>query len=63
MSGDRSRRLQVGDFVYWKGRADDRGKVVENGWSAVTIRWDNDGETNTICHNDMVNVAAAPAKA
>jgi len=35
--------------------------VVEIDWSAVTIRWDN-GLTNSICHNDMVNVSLAPVK-
>ena len=59
MSGDRSRLLKVGDYVYWEGRKADRGKVVENDWSAVKILWDN-GLTNSICHNDMTNVALAP---
>ena len=31
--------------MYWQGRKADRGKVVENDWSAVKIRWDN-GLTN-----------------
>ena len=61
MSGDRSRLLKVGEYVYWEGRKADRGKVVEIDWSAVTIRWDN-GLTNSICHNDMVNVSLAPVK-
>ncbi len=60
MSGDRSRRLKVGEDVYWQGRASDRGQVVENGWSAVKIRWDNDGILNSICHNDMLHVALTP---
>ena len=61
MSGDRSRLLKVGEYVYWEGSKADRGKVVEIDWSAVTIRWDN-GLTNSICHNDMVNVSLAPVK-
>jgi hypothetical protein len=61
MSGDRSRLLQVGECVYWEGRKADRGRVVENDWSAVKILWDN-GLTNSICHNDMVKVALAPVK-
>jgi hypothetical protein len=61
MSGDRSRLLKVQEYVYWEGRRADRGKVVENDWSAVKIRWDN-GLTNSICHNDMTNVALAPVK-
>lgn len=62
MSGDRSRLLKIGTHVYWEGRANDRGEVVENDWSAVTIRWDNNGILNSICHNDMTNVATAPVK-
>ena len=61
MSGDRSRLLKVGEYVYWEGRKADRGKVVEIDWSAVTILWDN-GLTNSICHNGMVNVSLAPVK-
>jgi hypothetical protein len=61
MSGDRSRLLKVGEYVYWEGRKADRGKVVEIDWSAVKILWDN-GFTNSICHNDMVNVSLAPVK-
>ena len=61
MSGDRSRLLKVGDRVYWQGRQADRGEVVENGWEAVKIRWDN-GHSDSICHNDMANVALAPVK-
>ena len=61
MSGDRSRLLKVGEHAYWEGRKADRGEVVENDWSAVKILWDN-GLTNSICHNDMANVALAPVK-
>ena len=61
MSGDRSRLLKVGDHVYWQGRKADRGEVVENGWSAVKIRWDN-GLSDSICHNDMAGVTLAPVK-
>jgi hypothetical protein len=61
MSGDRSRLLKVGEYVYWEGRTADRGKVVEIDWNAVKILWDN-GFTNSICHNDMVNVSLAPVK-
>lgn len=55
MSGDRSRLLEVGEYVVWGGRKADRGKVVENDWSAVRIRWDT-------CHNDMTDMALAPVK-
>jgi len=53
--------LKVGEYVYWEGRKADRGKVLENDWSAVKILWDN-GLTNSICHNDMAKVALAPVK-
>jgi len=61
MSGDRSRLLKVGEYVYWEDRKADRGMVVENDWSAVMSLWDN-GLTNSICHNDLANVAPAPVK-
>lgn len=61
MSGERSRLLKVGEHVYWEGRRADRGKIVENDWSAVKIAWDN-GLTSSICHNDMSCVALAPVK-
>lgn len=58
MSGDRSRLLKVGEYVYWESRKADRGKID---WSAVKIRWDN-WLTNSICQNDMTNVALAHVK-
>lgn len=61
MSGDRSRRLKVGEHVYWEGCKADRGKIVENDWSGVKIAWDS-GLTSSIFHNDMSRVALAPAK-
>jgi hypothetical protein len=55
MTGDQSRLLKVGDRVSWAGSKTDLGTVTPNGWSGVTIKWDN-GRTGTIHHNDMAKV-------
>jgi hypothetical protein len=55
MIGEQSRLLKVGDRVYWENSAADLGTVVGTSWSEVTIKWD-DGETNSVNHNDMAQV-------
>jgi hypothetical protein len=62
MTGEKSRRLVVGTRVCWKHSEADQGTVVENTWSAVTIKWDN-GLTGAIHHNDMGEVEVAALKA
>ena len=61
MTGDQSRLLKVGDRVCWKASATDLGTVVRTSWSGVTIDWD-DEDTNTVGHNDMVQVDRVPLK-
>ena len=55
MTGDESRKLKVGDRVYWKGDAKNQGTVRATSWSDVTIDWD-DGDSTSVSHNDMAQV-------
>ncbi|HYA30078.1 MAG TPA: hypothetical protein VEI95_14760 [Acidobacteriota bacterium] len=61
MTGDQSRRLNVGARVCWKASATDQGTVTEKNWAGVTIKWDN-RDKQTILHNDMIQVERAPMK-
>jgi hypothetical protein len=61
MTGDQSRLLKVGDRVCWKKSETDLGTVVATSWSEITIDWD-DGEANSVSHNDMTQVERAPMK-
>jgi hypothetical protein len=59
MTGDQSRKLKVGDRIRWGDNVTDLGKVVATSWSEVTIAWD-DGEANSVSHNDMRQVEWVP---
>jgi hypothetical protein len=61
MTGDQSRLLKIGDRVCWGDKVTDLGKVVATSWSEVTIAWDN-GEANSVSHNDMRQVERVPNK-
>jgi hypothetical protein len=61
MTGDQSRTLSVGDRVCWGVTTTDLGTVVGTAWNGVTIDWD-DGDTNSIRHNDMAQVERIPVK-
>jgi hypothetical protein len=61
MTGDQSRTLKVGDRVCWGDTTTDLGTVVGTSWSEVTIAWD-DGEANSVSHNDMAKVERVPVK-
>ena len=61
MTGDESRRLNVGDRVRWGDTTTDFGTVVGAAWSGVTIDWD-DGQTTSIRHNDMAQAERVPVK-
>jgi hypothetical protein len=39
----------------------DLGTVTGTSWSEVTINWD-DGEANSVSHNDMAQVERVPVK-
>jgi hypothetical protein len=57
MTGDQSRKLEVGARVHWKNDRTDAGTVTENTWSGVVIMWDNRGR-QAIMHNDMDEVSS-----
>jgi hypothetical protein len=61
MTGDQSRALKVGDRVCWGAKTTDLGTVIGTSWSEVTIAWD-DGEANSVSHNDMAQVERVPVK-
>ena len=61
MTGVQSRGLKVGNRVRWGDTFTDLGTVVATSWSEVTIKWD-DGETNSVSHNDMRQVEWVPPK-
>jgi len=52
MTRQQSEQLREGDRVFWKGDTSDAGTVIEHGWAAVRIKWDN-GQVGTIAHDDM----------
>jgi hypothetical protein len=51
-----AKRLMVGDRVIWQGDKNDTGEVVEAGYCAVKITWDN-GQVGVLHHNDMKDVS------
>jgi hypothetical protein len=61
MTGDQSRLLKVSDRVSWRAKITDLGTVVATTWSGVIISWD-DGDTNSVRHNDMAQVERVPVK-
>jgi hypothetical protein len=61
MTGDQSRTLSVGDRVCWKKSDKNLGTVTGTTWSGVTIAWD-DGDSNSVSHNDMAQVERVPRK-
>jgi hypothetical protein len=61
MTGEQSRLLKVGDRICWAATTSDLGMVVGTSWSEVTIVWD-DGESNSVSHNDMAKVERVPTK-
>ena len=60
MTGEESRKLKVGDRVSWNRSFTDQGTVKRISWSGVTIVWD-DGDTNSVSHNDMREIERAAA--
>jgi hypothetical protein len=56
MTGDESRKLQVGTRVCWMGDKEDAGTVTEKTWSSIVIKWHR-RDTQTILHNDMAGVS------
>jgi len=56
-----SKCLKKGSRVYWRGDADDSGRITEISWDAVTIAWDN-GQVATVHHGDMREIQRVPTR-
>jgi hypothetical protein len=61
MTGDQSRHLKIYDRICWKNSANDLGTVITTAWNGVTIAWE-DGQTDSIQHNDMAQIERVPTK-
>jgi hypothetical protein len=61
MTGNQSRLLKAGDRVCWGTTTTDQGTVIGTAWSGVVIAWD-DGDTNSVGHNDMAKIERVPVK-
>jgi hypothetical protein len=55
MDATASKRLKIGERVCWDEDESDLGTVVETGYNAVKIQWEN-GQTGILHHNDMGQV-------
>jgi hypothetical protein len=53
-----SKSLKKGSRVYWRGDADDSGRITEISWDAVTIVWDN----GQVAHGDMREIQRVPTR-
>ena len=58
MTAEQSKKLKVADRVTWAGDQADWGAVIETGYAAVKIRWNN-GQTGIIDHRGMAEVDRA----
>jgi hypothetical protein len=56
-----SKSLKQGIRVYWRGDANDSGRITAISWDAVTIAWDN-GQVATVHHGDMREIQRVPAR-
>jgi hypothetical protein len=61
MTVSESKSLKKGSRVYWRGDANDSGRITETSWDAVTIAWDN-GQVATVHHGDMREIQRMPTK-
>jgi hypothetical protein len=61
MTGAQFRLLKFNDRVCWGLTTTDQGTVIGTAWSEVTIAWD-DGDTNTVRHNDIAQIERVPVK-
>lgn len=59
MNATQAATLKVGDRVMWDRKPTDAGTVVDTGYNAVTIKWDN-GQTGTIHHRDADIIERLP---
>lgn len=55
MTEKQSLTLRRGNRVSWFGDPNDLGTVIDHGFHAVVIHWDN-GQTGTIAHKDASKI-------
>ena len=55
MNARQAKKLKVGDKVMWQGSHTDLGEVIEVGYCAVKIKWDN-GQVGLVQHDDMTMI-------
>lgn len=59
MDAKTAKTLKVGDRVIWDNNPGDRGKVVEVGYCAVKVAWEN-GLVGTTDFRDMRRIEREP---
>jgi hypothetical protein len=57
VTGDQSRKLEIGSRVYWMHDRKDAGTVLDTDWSSVVVKWDSRAK-QSIMHNDMTGVSS-----
>ena len=61
MNEPQARKLKAGDRVKWDNDPSDAGSVIDTGYLAVTIAWDN-GQTGTVHIADAARIELAPSE-
>lgn len=58
-----ARRLEVGSRVCWGNNPKDGGTVIETGFNAVKVKWDDpsQGEVGVLYFAEMANIGSLPA--
>lgn len=56
-----ARRLKVNDRVTWDNNPNDLGTVIEVGYNAVKVKWDDpsQGEVGVLWFTEMANIGVA----
>lgn len=55
MNAAEAKRLKIGDALIWENDPGDRGTVIEVGYCAVKIEWEN-GQIGVLHTNDCQSV-------
>lgn len=58
-----AKRLEVGSRVSWDHNPKDAGTVIEKGYNACKVKWDDpsNGEVSLLYFTEMANVGCLPA--
>lgn len=64
MTETAAKKLKVGSRVYWDTNKDDRGTVIETGFNACKVEWDDpsNGDVSLLYFTEMANVGRLPEK-